>query len=40
MPALYSLGQHGALEAVHAQMQPHELLVAFLDYGIIIARPD
>ena len=40
MPALYSLGQHGALEAVHAQMQPNELLVAFLDDVITIARPD
>ena len=40
MPALYSLGQHGALEAAHAQMQPNELLVAFLDDVITIARPD
>ena len=40
MPALYSLGQHGALEAVHAQMQPDELLVAFLDDVITIAWPD
>ena len=40
MPARYSLGQHGALEAAHAQMQPNELLVAFLDDVITIARPD
>ena len=40
MPALYSLGQHGALEALHAQMHPDELLVAFLDDVITIARPD
>ena len=33
-------GGERSLEAVHAQMQPNELLVAFLDDVITIARPD
>ena len=35
MPALFSLGQHSALEAIQARLRPSERLVAFLDdiYG-------
>ena len=40
MPAPHSLGQRGALEAARAQTQPGELLVAFLDDVITVARPD
>ena len=31
MPALFSLGEHEALEAARARLQPDEILVAFLD---------
>ena len=31
MPALFALGQHRALEAIQAQLQPGERLFAFLD---------
>ena len=31
MPALFSLGQHGALEAIQARLRPSEPLMAFLD---------
>ena len=35
MPALFSLGQHSALEAIQARLRPSERLMAFLDdiYG-------
>ena len=39
MPLLFSLGQHPALEAVHRQLRPGELLFAFLDDICIVCSP-
>ena len=39
MPALYSLGQHGALVAAKSRLQPGELSVAFLDDVYLVTRP-
>ena len=36
MPLLYSLGQHGALEAAHSQFTRGERLLAFLDDTFIV----
>ena len=40
MPALYSLGQHRALEAVARRLHPTERLFAFLDDLYVVCRPD
>ena len=40
MPALFSLGQHDALEAVKAELLPTERLCAFLDDIYIVCRPE
>ena len=40
MPALFSLGQHPALEAVQSQLLEGETLCAFLDDLYAICRPD
>ena len=40
MPALFSLGQQPALQAVQAQLQPGEHLYAFLDDVYVAVRPD
>ena len=40
MPALYSLGQHRALEAVARRLYPTERLFAFLDDLYVVCRPD
>ena len=40
MPALFSLGQHPALEAVAAQLQPGEALYAFLDDVYAVVEPN
>ena len=39
MPLLLSLGQHPAPEAVHRQLRPGELLLAFLDDIYIVCSP-
>ena len=39
MPALYSLAQHGALEAFARQMQPGEAVLAFLDDTFVVSNP-
>ena len=40
MPALCSLGQHGALEAIAGRLLPSERLFAFLDDLYIVCRPE
>ena len=40
MPALFSLGQHDALEAVKAELLPTEKLCAFLDDVYVVCRPE
>ena len=40
MPALYSLGQHDALDAVKRQLQPDEELFAFLDDVYVLCTPE
>ena len=40
MPALYALGQHRALEVARAQVQPDEILVAFLDDVYLVTAPE
>ena len=40
MPALFSLGQQPALQAVQAQLQPGETLYAFLDDIYAVVQPD
>ena len=40
MPALFSLGQHDALEAVKARLQPGEHLFAFLDDVYVLCQPE
>ena len=39
MPALFSLGQHPALQAVQAQLHDGERLLAFLDDVYIVCSP-
>ena len=40
MPALFSLGQHNALEAIAAELLPTETLCAFLDDIYVVCRPE
>ena len=40
MPALFSLGQHQALQAAHAQLQARETLYAFLDDIYVTVSPE
>ena len=40
MPALFSLGQHGALEAIQARLRPSERLMAFLDDIWCVSSPE
>ena len=40
MPALFSLGQHGALEAIAADLLPTERVCAFLDDIYVMCRPE
>ena len=40
MPALYSLGQHAALEAVKRRLQPQEELFAYLDDVYVLCKPE
>ena len=40
MPALFSLGQRGALQAIQSQLQPNELLLACLDDLYAVVQPD
>ena len=40
MPALYSLAQHGALEAIARRLLPTERLFAFLDDLYIVCQPE
>ena len=40
MPALYSLGQHGVLEAIARRLLPTERLFAFVDDLYIVCRPE
>ena len=40
MPALFSLGQHAALEAIAAELLPTERLCAFLDDIYVLCRPE
>ena len=40
MPALFSLGQQPALQAVQTQLQPGETLYAFLDDIYAVVQPD
>ena len=40
MPALFSLGQHQALQAAHAQLQAGETLYAFLDDIYVTVSPE
>ena len=40
MPALFSLGQHRALEAVQSHLGPTERLFAFLDDIYVVCGPD
>ena len=40
MPALYSLGQHEALEALAAELLPTEKVCAFLDDVYILCKPE
>ena len=40
MPALFSLGQHGALEAVQRNLRDGELLFSYLDDIYVLCRPD
>ena len=39
MPLLFSLGQHAALRAVQRQLQPGEIVFAFLDGMYCITTP-
>ena len=39
MPALFSLGQHQALETVHSQLEPGEQLYVFLDDVYAVVQP-
>ena len=39
-PALFSLGQHGALEAIQARLRPSERLMAFLDDIWCVSSPE
>ena len=40
MPALFSLGQHAAIQAAHSQLQAGESLFAYLDDIYAIVEPD
>ena len=40
MPALFALGQHQALVAVHDQLTSHEPLFAFRDDIYVVCSPD
>ena len=40
MPALFCLGQHDALQAVRDQLQPDELLFAYLNDIYVICKPE
>ena len=40
MPAFFSLGQHGALEAIQARLRPSERLMAFLDDIWCVSSPE
>ena len=40
MPGLFSVGQHPALQAVQAQLQPTEALFAYLDDVYLVCRPE
>ena len=40
MPALFSLGQHQALQAAHEQLQAGETLYAFLDDIYVTVSPE
>ena len=40
MPALFSLRQHGALEAIQARLRPSERLMAFLDDIWCVSSPE
>ena len=40
MPALFSLGQHSALNAVAEELRPSERLLAFLDDIYVVCAPD
>ena len=39
MPALYSLGQHDALDAIKRQLKPDEHLFAYLDDIYVTCQP-
>ena len=39
MPLLFAVGQHRALEAVKARLQPGEKLFAFLDDVYVVCSP-
>ena len=39
MPALFSLGQHGSLQAVQVTLRPTEYLLAFLDDIYLVTEP-
>ena len=40
MPALFTVGQHQALEAIQGSLQPSEILMAFLDDVYVTTLPD
>ena len=40
MPLLFSLGQHGALQATQGQLQPQERLMACLDDVHMVSQPE
>ena len=40
MPLLFSLGQHGALQAAQEQLRPQERLMAFLDDVYMVSQPE
>ena len=40
MPALFSLGQSRALQAIHSQLHPTEMLLAYLDDIYAVVAPD
>ena len=40
MPALFFLGQRAALQAIQQQLQPDELLLAYLDDMYAVVPPE
>ena len=40
MPLLFSLGQHGALQAAQEQLRPQERLMAFLDDVYMVSQAE